>query len=328
MSSAENPKKMLNIYILEILKKHSDVNHRLRQQDIIDHMREDYNIICERKAVKRNLVALIEFGYDIIYDNGWYLASRTFEDSEIHLLISSVLFSKSIPTKQCKDLIDKLLTLSNKYFVSNVDYVSNLPELQHTDNKQIFYTIEILSEALAKRKKVSFTYNDYHTDKKLHPRRSEKYIVNPYQIVATNGKYYLIGNYDDHDNISHYRIDRITDIALLDERAKAHKYVQGMKNGLNLPKHMAEHIYMFNGNSVKVKMRVNKKIINDIIDWFGPKVHFSNEDDTHCDVTFRANENAVFYWAMQYGEHIRVEEPAFLQQRIKNTAIQIAANYD
>lgn len=328
MSTVENPKKMLNIYILEILTRYSDFDHRLLQQDIIDLIQAHYGVACERKAVKRNITALIEFGYDILYDNGWYLASRTFENSELHLLVSSVLFSKSIPTKQCKDLIEKLLSLSNQYFVSKVDHISNLPELQHTDNKQIFYTIEILSEALERHKKVSFTYNDYHIDKKLHPRREAKYIVNPYQIVATNGRYYLIGNYDAYDDISHYRIDRITDIDILDERIKAHKDVKGMKNGLNLPKHMAEHVYMFNGNTIRVKIQANKKIISDIIDWFGPNVHFSNESEGLCDVTFKANENAVFYWAMQYGEHVRVLEPAFLQERIKNAAKQIAAKYE
>ena len=53
----------------------------------------------------------------------------------------------------------------------------------------------------SKGRQVSFTYNSYGTDKKLHPRRDSagnirEYIVNPYQIAAANGRYYLICNYD------------------------------------------------------------------------------------------------------------------------------------
>ncbi|WP_444433085.1 WYL domain-containing protein [Ruminococcus sp.] len=48
---------------------------------------------------------------------------------------------------------------------------------------------------------MSFTYNSYDIDKKLHPRRTSNnevrnYIINPYQIVATNGRYYLVCNYE------------------------------------------------------------------------------------------------------------------------------------
>lgn len=324
---SENPKKMLNIYILEILKKYSDVDHRLKQQDIIDYIRSDYGLECERKAIKRNIVSLIEFGYDIEYKNGWYLASREFEDSELHLLIDSVLFSKSIPTKQAQDLINKLIKLASKTFVKKVKHISNLPEMMYCDNKQLFYTIDILDEAMDTHRKVSFTYNDYHTDKKLHPRRQREYVINPYQIAATNGRYYLIANYDSHDDISHYRIDHITDIKILEDKIKPQKNVQGLKNGLNLPQHMAEHIYMFNGESIKVKMQIDKVIINDIIDWFGSKVTFSSETENTCNVSLKINENAIFFWAMQYGQHVKILEPAPLIDKIKKAAKDITKKY-
>ncbi len=324
---SENPKKMLNIYILEILKKYSDIDHRLKQQDIIDYVQREYGLECERKAVKRNILSLIEFGYDIEYKNGWYMASREFEDSELHLLIDSILFSKSIPTRQAQDLIDKLIKLSSRSFIKKVKHISNLPELQCCDNKQLFYTIDILDEAIGARRKVSFTYNDYYTDKKLHPRRERAYIVNPYQIAATNGRYYLIANYDSHDDISHYRIDHITDIKILEDKVKPQKNVKGLKNGLDLPKHMAENIYMFNGESIKVKMQADKTIINDIIDWFGSKVTFSNETENTCTVSLKINENAIFFWAMQYGEHVKILEPETLQERIKQSADNMAKKY-
>jgi hypothetical protein len=45
----------------------------------------------------------------------WYL-NREFIDSELRLLIDSLLFSKHIPYNQCKNLIEKLEEQSSTLF--------------------------------------------------------------------------------------------------------------------------------------------------------------------------------------------------------------------
>lgn len=139
----QGSKKMLIICILNVFKQYTDSEHKLLQQDIIDILKRDYCMECERKAVARNITALIEFGYEIENDGGYYLAERDFENSELRLLIDSLLFSRNIPYRQCKALIEKLKHLSNKYFDAKVKHIRNLPETQ-LENKQLFYTIEIL----------------------------------------------------------------------------------------------------------------------------------------------------------------------------------------
>ena len=61
------PKKMLIINILEILRKYSDHNHRLSQKDIMDMLWRDYAMKVDRKAIKRNIMNLLDFGYNIEY---------------------------------------------------------------------------------------------------------------------------------------------------------------------------------------------------------------------------------------------------------------------
>ena len=129
-------------------------------------------------------------------------------------------------------------------------------------------------------------------------------------MVATNGRYYLICNYDKYDDLSNYRIDRITGITMLDTPVKP------LKGGINLPKHMAEHIYMFAGDSVRAKFRAKNYIIDQVIDWYGKDAKITPENNEECIVTVSVNKNAFFCWAMQYGEHIEVLEPAEVREKI------------
>ncbi|MBQ9763571.1 MAG: WYL domain-containing protein [Phascolarctobacterium sp.] len=335
------PKNMLVMNILEILKKHSDENHRLNQKEIIDLLESECQMTVDRKAVKRNLLNLIDSGYELEYKetirknkkgepealySDWYLV-RDFTDAELRLLIDSLLFSKHIPYSQCKELIEKLKKLSNKYFKAKVKHIRNLPE-KMPNNKQIFYNIEILDEAISKGRKVEFQYNDFGTDKKLHPRKSEdevrKYIVNPYQMAATNGRYYLIANYDKYSNISHYRVDRISEIKILDEPVKKQR---DLSESINLPKHMAEHIYMFSGESERVTMRIDKHLVADVIDWFGKDIMFYEETEDSVMVSVMVNLRAMRYWAMQYINHVEVLKPAKLREQIKNDLLAAVGKY-
>lgn len=330
---------MIIINILEILKKYSDMDHRLTQADIMEKLKKEYYMDVDRKTVKRNLMNLLDLDCGIEYTeiskkdkNGeesfictdWYM-TREFDDSELRLLIDSILFSKHIPYYQCKKLIAKLKGLSNIYFDKKVKHICNLPENQ-PENKELFYTIDILDEAISQNKKVSFIYNTYGADKKLHPKRDEKYIVNPYQMVATNGRYYLICNYDKYDNLSNYRVDRITRIEILEDSIKPLKDVK--EGEINLPKHMAEHIYMFAGESVRAKFKAKNYIIDQVIDWYGIEADIKVINDEECMITVSVNKEAFFCWAMQYGLHIEVTEPLDIRNRIKQGLEEIIQKYE
>ena len=327
-------RKKLSFAILDILRNYTDEDHRLSQKDIIDILKTEYDMAADRKSVKRNITSLMEMGYEInfsealrmfpnkdgILEESYILSDfwleREFTDSELRLLIDSLLFSKHIPYSQCKELVDKLGSLSNQYFKSRVRFISTLPETA-PKNKELFYTIEILDEAIAKGKQVAFTYNEYGTDKKLYPKRDLEYIVNPYQMAATNGRYYLIGNYDKYNNLANYRMDRITNIRLLDTPAKPKEQVQGGKQ-FSLPQHMAEHLYMFSGESVPVTFRMKKIILNDVIDWFGTEITFFDETEDEVTARVTVNWHAMRHWALQYCRHVKVLAPMDLAQTVKD----------
>ena len=130
----KQPKKLLIFNILDILKKYSDADHRLSQKEIEDILKAEYNMVTDRKAIKRNLMNLIDFGYEIEYSeyvrmvpnaktgereescvlSDFYLV-REFTDGELRLLIDSLLFpimfrpvnvkNLSASSKDCQVLI-------------------------------------------------------------------------------------------------------------------------------------------------------------------------------------------------------------------------------
>ena len=313
---ATGNKKMLNMLILEILQKYSDENHALTQQEIIRLLKQNYAMECDRRSVKNNILSLQEMGYDISMEKGYRLMSRDFDDSELRILIDSVLFSKSISTRQAKGLIEKLRAHASNYFNAKVSHVCNLPDLPRTVNKPI-----------SEKRKISFIYNEMGTDFKLHPKREEPYVVNPYQIIANNGRFYIIANYDKYDNIIHFRVDKMTNVRILDEKAKPMKQIQELKDGLSLPKHMAEHMYMFSGESVPVKLETTEDMMQELVDWFGNdfRVEKIGEDKIRARVV--CNAKAMRFWALQYGPYVEVLEPKAIRDQLSKDIKAMAEKY-
>lgn len=208
---SKQPKKLLLINILDILRRYTDENHRLSQKEIEDILKNEYCMTADRKSIKSNLMNLIDFGYEIEYSESlrmvknkktgkmeesyilsdFYLV-RDITDSELRLLIDGLLFSKHLTYSQCNDLVEKLEKLSNIYFKSRVKHIAVMPK-DRTDNGQLFYNIDILDEAISHNKKVSFKYTEYDTKLKQNPKKTKDgtdriYVVSPYQMVAKDGK--------------------------------------------------------------------------------------------------------------------------------------------
>ena len=161
-------KNTLILDILQILEKYSDVRHRLTQNDIILLLKSEFDMDVERKSIIRNISNLIETGYNIGYDEkskgkgknktkvktNFYI-ERDFDDSELRFLIDGIIFSKLLSSRQKKQLIKKLESLSRKYFKSSLSKVS-MSDNDKTKNEDLFLNIEIIAEAIAKSKKIKF----------------------------------------------------------------------------------------------------------------------------------------------------------------------------
>ena len=327
----DTSKKMIPLCILDILRKHTAEEHTLDQKDIIELLRKEYGLEVERKAIRSNIVKLIEMNFPISYKETeregnaiWsdYWLERDFTDSELRLMIDGILFSNHIPHKQRMKLVEKIEGLSSEYFKSHVRHIATLPDAGDS-NKQIFNNIAVLDEAIEKKRKVSFQYLDMDTDKKMLPKKEKSgkirtYVVSPYQMAAKDGKYYLICNRDHFDAISNYRIDRISNVQITDERIRPFKELKNA-NGqdLNLGEYMREHIYMYSGGETRVRFRIVRRMVTDIVDIFGKDVRFEDVTDDYVTVSATVTEAAMILFAQSYAPDVVILEPQRMVDEMK-----------
>lgn len=358
----EHPKKMIVMYILDILKRYTDEKHTLSQKALTDILEKEYGVVAERKAIHRYIMELKDYlevdnkeeGYGIEYSetlrmvpardfetneiiinpktnervmekniikSDFYL-KRPFDEGELRLLIDSLVFSPHVSGRQCKELARKISGLTNLYFNSHIQHITCLPETG-SDNQGLFETIKLLDEAISEKRKISFNYVEYGTDKKPHVKKGKDgkdkvYIISPYQMAANEGKYYLICNNDEYDDVSNFRIDRIRNVRCLDEAVKPYETLQWTEGRrLDLGTYMKEHIYMYSSDSVRVKFKVVHAMVSDVIDIFGKDVRFLNKDEKYVTVSSKTNEMAMLQFSKRHIPDVVVLEPQRLRDKVR-----------
>lgn len=331
MAESFESKSLALLRILNVLERYSDSNHPLTQQQIIEYLEKDYGITIERKNVGRKISALKEaLEKDGIYiestKTGTYLDTRAIEDSELRMLIDGVLSSKYITAKHSKDLIEKLCKLSNKYFKSHVKNIYSVNDWGKTDNQELFLNIEIVDEAIERGRQISFTYNKYRIDKKLH--KSASHIASPYQLILHNQRYFLMAFNEKQGNMGHYRLDHITDMQIIeDSTATDLRSIEGFKNGIDYKDLALARPYMFTDKAESVTFICEWWVMDQVIDWFGTDVRMEYTEDDKVKVTLRVSPNAMEYWAMQYLNVVEIIAPESLRDRIKQNIAKAATKY-
>ena len=346
----DSGKKVIILYILQILRKFTDENHKMTQQQIADRMRSEYGMTVSRSTVKRNIADLIDAGYEIqyrevvrthvnrqtgeteenvIYTDLYY--EHDFLESELRLLIDGLLFSRSVPYRQRKDLINKLAGLSGAHFNQRMKRIHCM-SADSPQNPELFLNIDTLDQAIEEGRQVEITYGHYGTDMKLHRTLDEdgnekRQKLNPYQLAACEGKYYLICNKDNYDTVANYRVDRMMHVEKLETPVKPKSEVIGLEDGLDLQKYVFQNLNMFSGKPEKVEFEIPQGAVSLVIDFFGKHVHFHEQDDGIISCNLEVSREAMKHWAAQFAGIVRVTSPAALVEEVKEEIRRSAVNY-
>ena len=311
-------KKLALLRILQILHKYSDIQHPLTQEKIAYYLDSEYGIVIERKAISRNISLLMDADVEIGHcRDGYYLETREFEDTELKLLVDSVLCNQNITAKHSADLIEKLCKLSNKYFRSHVKNVYAVKDWNKSDNAALFFNIEMIDMAINEGKQVQYDYNKYGKDKKLHKSSFQR--ATPYQLILHNQRYYLMGYSEYWGNMIFHRLDRITNIKIYDAPAYPLRKVPGYESGIDYKKISTTMPYLHSDKPERVEMLADAWVIDQVVDWFGKDLAVRETDDPEkIIISLWANPYAMSLWALQYVNYIEVISPAHLRNKIRD----------
>ncbi len=323
-------KKVSILCILKILQEHSDESHPLLQSEIVKKLHNIYDLDCERKSVAYNIECLQDFGYDIITvkNKGVYLGERDFEPSEVTFLIDAVFSSRTLSSKKAKDLADKVSNFLSNHQKKKYNYVYKSSEVNRTDNEQIFYNIDIINEAIEKGKQISFNYNKLGVDGKMSQRgEGRTYIINPYFMVNSQGKYFLVCNYSHFNEIANYKLEYISNIKILDTPIRPVTELENYENGIDISKYINENIYMFGGKTITARFKVSGDYaINRIMEWFGDNAKITEQNGEYI-ATVTANENSLIYWSLQFSTNTELISPQETREKIKQEIINLNKKY-
>lgn len=317
-------KNLIPIYILEILNLYSSEDCKLTQKKIVYYLERDYDIKIHRNTLSKYIYELREEGY-VVGDRGIYL-KRIFSNDEYRFLINSVMYSKSLWIENISSIVEKLKSIASPKMRKQINNTYIINEINHSDNKNIYDVVEKIYSAIEKNKKIEITICNYDVNGNL--RNRGKRIVSPYYVVFEKSRLYMIC-YSGRKDIEPRRIDRISDVKILNEkRMEINKIEKYSNSTFDIANYIKEHIYLYSGESERLVMKIKKKNIGDMIDWFGKDYKILKEDEDNVTVRLKANTNAVYFWAMQYGSIAEILSPENLREKMKKGLEEMMAKYN
>ena len=217
MAKGRNQKLKI-LYLMKMLLDETDSHHPLTMAEIISRLDEE-GIDAERKSIYDDIELLKQFGLDIVTKRGktagYYINSRDFEYQELTLLIDAVQRSKFLTEKKSHALIRKLETLTSRHEAARIEKQVHVVGRIKMQNESIYYNLDTIQRALAKKQYISFKYFDYDMKKNRVARKGGKfYTAAPAGLIYTDDQYYLVTYNGGHNNIVTYRVDRMMNITI------------------------------------------------------------------------------------------------------------------
>lgn len=313
----------------KILLNETDENHSLTVKELISKL-GSYGIKVERKTVYDDINTLQESGLDILcerigHSNAYYVGSRTFQDEELYVLADAVSSSVFLTKKKSDDLIKKLQTLTSKYKARGLRrnvYVANRIK---AFNEHIYYNINTIHEAVYSNYQIEFKYFEYSLDKKTQFRHGgEIYSVSPYQLIWENDKYYLICFCNKHQKLCRYRVDRMSEVRLCEDKRRSltvdeNEIVKSLKAAYD----------MYGGEPERVELEFDNSLINVVIDRFGSKVIINKVNENRFRIKADVEISPTFWgWLFTFGADAKVVGPEKIVDMAKQKIKEISDCYE
>lgn len=313
MGNKPNQKLKL-LYLWKILMEATDDVNGVTTQQIIEKLAEQ-GIDAERKGIYRDMDALREFGLKVEQRGGkhWYLATRPLELQEMILLVDALQSTPFLTEAMTDHLIERIRSFASVDQRKMLQRRIEVPGRIKMDNEAIFKNLDVIQQAMRRKRKVSFSYFHYDMNKKkVLNKDGATYQVTPVRLIYADELYYLISFMDKwadvegHQPFTPFRVDRMTDVRVNEEPATRDERIATYVT----EEHISPAFGIYASEKVPVVLEFDPSAMNPIIDKFGLDAAVFEKEDGRARAYVKAPLSPQFYgWLLQLGPAVKIVSP-------------------
>ncbi|SFQ24042.1 Predicted DNA-binding transcriptional regulator YafY, contains an HTH and WYL domains [Butyrivibrio proteoclasticus] len=321
--------KLKLYYLAKIMVKMTDDQHFLTMPQIKERL-EECGITADRKSLYDDMEALRTLGIDVILEqvgrNYYYhVGSKHFEIAELKLLVDAIQSSKFITEKKSNELIKKLTGLVSEYEAMQLKRQVEVQGRIKTMNESIYYIVDEIHTAISTNRRIQFEYLKWNLNKELVPRKEGLYEVSPWALTWDDENYYLIAFDAEADKIKHYRVDKMRNIRIMDDRRLGKEHFKAF----DMASYSKMNFGMFGGTETKVKLKFKNDFVGVLIDRFGKDMSIRKSDEegwseTSVDV---AVSDQFFGWLFALSDGVIITSPEDVKDRYRQELLKITEKY-
>lgn len=335
-------KKLLGAYILDILKKETDEYYAKTIEEIIEEIKDKYNISVDKRTIQRYIKLLKDCGYNIIseeYDKSnyhqkaYYIYEKNnnaFSDAEVRYIIDAIIFSKRINKKMAKHIINQFRDLYSNPLVESLKYTNEIKpddENKHINSTNMFYNIEEIHNAIRRKQKVKICLMEYDDFERGLKRKDENekdeedlkmYEIYPFYMIPTNDVYFLIGYNENAKKGSEIYAMRIDHIESIETIGSFTPTIKKKYKEFDINKFISEHPIMSYGNIIDCEFKYPTKRIVDVYDFFDIDVNVSDKNgEEYAKVKVKCTGWALKQWIgghLEFIKDVKVKDKSFANE--------------
>jgi predicted DNA-binding transcriptional regulator YafY len=192
-------------------------------------------------------------------------------------------------------------------------------------NESIYYIVDEIHTAISTNRRIQFEYLKWNLNKELVPRKEGLYEVSPWALTWDDENYYLIAFDAEADKIKHYRVDKMRNIRIMDDRRLGKEHFKAF----DMASYSKMNFGMFGGTETKVKLKFKNDLVGVLIDRFGKDISIRKSDEegwseTSVDV---AISDQFFGWLFALSDGVIIASPEDVKDRYRQELLKITEKY-
>lgn len=149
------------------------------------------------------------------------------------------------------------------------------------------------------------------------------YELHPYGLVFHRGSMYLVAFSRDHDEVRHFKVDRI-------EEVEVSRFPFQPLEGFDLSKHLAGSFGVFHGEGdIQVTVRFSAQVARYVEEsnWHASQQLTHNKDGSLLATFQLSTTSEIKQWILSFGRHAEVLSPAELREELREELTEMAEWY-